>query len=250
MKSLKIAKYQFMESMTAIGIFYSVLLILTIFGMVITLSLRVDSSVTGLEYAPIIFLFVTGITSFKNTFKFSQANNVSRRTFFKGMLMGLWPIALLMSIFGVIFNRIFNIFQSSPTTFDLIYLTNIFTGPSYDNNWVQNNHISTLLATVMFQFALYIMVLSFGILISLIYYRCNKLLRIVVSFIPFTLLVFSYNIYKLFPITFWQGLGKFLLNAFGLETKNSYMAVLSLTVLGLVFASIAYLLNRKAIVKE
>ena len=201
-----------------------------------------------------IFLFIAGLNSFKNSFKFSQTNNSSRKTFFKGIIISIFPITLAMSIIDVIINRVYNLFVLSPMNYDMIYSSFRDTGMWNTNNtgfvWTQANNVSSLLGTIIWLFAVYSVFFLIGIFISLIYYRSNKLLKVIISVILIMLLMLSYNIYRLLPVSFWIAMGKWISFAFGWQSRNPYMAVASFTVIGIICAGFIYLLIRKAVAKE
>lgn len=254
MKKLKISKYHIYETIPAIRIYYLVFLL--VISLIALSSYRSGGSVSssGLEMASVVFLFICGLNSFKSNFKFSQANNVSRKTFFIGVFIGVFPITLSMSIFDLIINRVYNIFVKSPTNFDMIFGT--FRGYGMSSvsisrsGWIQANDLSTLFGTFILQFALYTMVFFAGILISLIYYRCNNLLKIVISILPVILMSLSGTILRLLPESFLVNISNTLKYVFGLNNYNYYIFSLSIIVLGLIFAGFIYLLSRRAIVKE
>lgn len=254
MKALKIARFQVIDSIGPICIYYAIfLLILTLLvGARVNAGASFTSS--GLEIASVIFLFVAGLNSFKGSFKFSQANNITRKTFFKGAILGMLPITLAMSIIDLVINRVYNIFVKSPTNFDMIYGAFRDTGmremASGAIAWVQSNDIFTLLGTITWQFAVYSMFFLMGLLISLIYYRSNKLLKVIISAIPVVLLMLS-NISHGFSTSFsWDKVLGFISAAFGWQSRNPYIAMLSFTIIGVIFAAFIYLLARRAVARE
>jgi hypothetical protein len=248
MRTLKISKYHIYQTMKSVKGFYTIFISVIIFLYIISSYQGGSVSSSGLEISTIIFLFIAGLNSFKSNFKFSQANNVSRKTFFKGLFIGILPITISMSIIDLIVNRTYNIFVKCPTIYDMVYGSYRMATYNIDN-WVQSNGIATLAATFTWQFAFYTMVFWAGILVSLIYYRSNTLMKVIVSIIPVFLLSFSNTIVNLLN-PFIDEIGEFIITAFGLQSQNSYMAVLSFLVIALILAGFVYLLTRKAIVKE
>lgn len=244
MKELKVAKFHVYETMKSIKGFYTILISFMAFFTLLTITNKGNVSSSGIDVATMIFLFVIGLNSYRSNFKFTQANSVSRKTFFKGILIGSLPIAVAMSIIDLILNRVYNIFVDSPTMYDMIY------GMYYSVNWVQSTGFTTLVATFVWQFALYTLVFWVGVLVSLIYYRSNTLMKVIVSIMPIVFLSFLGSIFRIVPISFIEGFARFLELAFGLRTLNSYPAALSFLVMASVLAGFAFLLNRRAIVKE
>ena len=252
MKSFKIAKYQVMEILSSIRTFYAIFLLVIVLLSILSFRSGGAHSSSGLDFASWIFLFIAGLNAFKRSFYFSQANNISRKTFFKGLVMGVFPITFAMSVIDVVINRIYNNFVPSPTNFDMIYSSFRDTDMRYGARmvWTPANDIYTLFSTAIWQFALYSMIFLLGILITLIYYRSSKLVKVIVSVLPIALIIFSNIIYQLLPVAFWESVGALIAGAFGWESRNPYMAVLSFGILASLFSGVAYLLTRRAVVKD
>ncbi|MDQ2085602.1 hypothetical protein RBH29_04030 [Herbivorax sp. ANBcel31] len=249
MKSLKFAKFQIAEMIPSTGIFYLIFLLVLIF-LVSLNSSNGNTNTSGLEFASIIFLFILGLSCFRSSFNFSQANNISRKLFYKGTIMSIFPIAMTMSILDLIINRIYNNFIPSPTNFDMIYGSYRDTGmrdASGVITWVQENDVFTLLGTTIWQFALYSLVFITGILITLIYYRSNKPLKVLVSVVPVMLIISLNTTSGWISQSFLSGIKDFAAFAF---LENSYLAALSYGIIGAVFSMFIYLLTKRAIIKD
>jgi hypothetical protein len=239
MSSYKLAKYNIKSSLKSIIIFY------LIFTGVITALGMVGGHTSGLEFSTVIFLFVVGLNSFKEDFYFAQANNISRVDYFKAKAIAILPIGIVMSILDVIINRVYNLFTTSPTMYDMSY-NNFSNGHLNMDIWVQNNSIGTLFGTVTFLFAFYITAFAMGLLITLIYYRCNKIMTILVSLSPLAF----FAILGIFSPEFSEKLGSFIDTILGISTKNSYMAVMTFICLFIISMGFVYMLVRKAVVKR
>jgi hypothetical protein len=246
MRELKVAKYQIRGTLGPVIVFYAIFIsmIALLFGVSFTIG--EDTSSSGHESASILFLFIAGLNSFKGNFKLFQANNVSRKTFVRGLIIGVFPIAFGMSLIDLAINRIYNIFEKCPTIFDMMY------GSFRQSraNWIQANDIQTLFGTTFWNFALYSIVFILGILISLCYYRSNKTLKVIISVVPAILLGFVINASQIPVGSTNISIGKFLASAFGWQSQNPYIAVLSFAVLGTLFSIAIYLLTRKAVLKD
>lgn len=248
MRSYNLAKYNIKSSLKPIMIYY---LIFTgaITGIEIMSRLTQGNGHTsGLELSSIIFIFVLGLNSFKENFYFSEANNIPRVDFFKATAIAILPVGFAMSILDVIINRVYNIFVESPTIYDMSYnnLSNIFI---FTEGWIQNNRLGTILGTVTFLFAFYIAAFAIGLTITLIYYNCNKTMKILVSLSPIAVIAifskFSYN-----DPEFGQKVAAFTDKIFGISAKNSYTAVLTFICLFIITMGFVYLLVRKAVIKS
>ncbi|MFZ5987579.1 MAG: hypothetical protein ACOYWZ_10715 [Bacillota bacterium] len=254
MKSLKIAKFQILDTIRPIGIFYGIFLIVIMFLAVSNVRSGGNISSSGIEMASAVFLLIAGLNSFKSNFRFSQANNISRKALFKGLILAVFPIAFAMSVIDLIINRVYNVFVNCPTNFDTIYGSYRDTGMRDWNTgsfvWTQANDIYTLLSTIIWNFAVYSMIFLLGILITLVYYRSNTIMKVIVSIIPTIVITLTYNIFTMLPASFRNSIGSFITGAFGWQSRNPYMAVLSFGVLGVIFTGLIYLLTKKAVVKE
>lgn len=245
MKSLKVAKYQFFEVLNSIKVYYAIIIaiFLSITLLATTNSGEVNSS--GIEFSTVIFIFIAGLNSFKNSFKFTQGNNVTRKTFFKGLIISTLPIAALMAVADVILNRIYNLFVACPTMYDMLYDKGF--GQSV---WNQSNSLGTLFGTMLFLVFLYTVAFNFGIFINLIYYRSNTVLKVIISIAPFVVITLLGNFHELLPEKFWNGLGNFLLRAFGLNNYNVYAPIFSFFTIAIVLSGFIFLLMRRAVVKD
>lgn len=249
MKSLKVARMNIEGVMKSAIIYYGafifilmVLISLYIFGGRVTMS--------GIEVSTVIFLFVCGLNSFKSNFYFAKSNGISRKTFIKGLLISSIPIALVMSIIDIIINRINNIFIKNPTLYDVSY-GNLLgdVGRVYEGSWVQSNSLATIFNTILFQFSLCLLAYVVGIVINMIYYRSNKYVKVLVSVIPVAFIMFSGN-FSIRNSGLTIRVKEFFDYIFGFNPVNVFACVTTFLVLTVVLWAIAFLLIRKAVIKE
>ncbi|WP_291650177.1 hypothetical protein [Clostridium sp.] len=247
MKLRSIVKYNINSIKNSIIIYYSIFIIVCVaLGL---LSKNGNGSSSGLEISTAIFLFIVGLNLFKENFYFAKSNNVPRRDFLYGTVISMIPVVLGMSIIDIIINRIYNIFMKCPTIYDMLY-TNIGSGEWYHSiDWVQGNSIGILLNTLIFQASLYLAVFSLGFLITIIYYKCNKFMKVVVSVVPVAIFTVSNVIGTAYP-NIVNNINKFMEIIFGWNTKNSYAAVLTFIVSFIIFIGMSRFLTRKAIIKQ
>ena len=247
MKLKSIVKYNLNSLKNSIIIYYSIFITVCLLSAILSGNGNISSS--GLEISSVIFIFVAGLNLFKENFYFMKSNNVSRKDFLYGTALSMIPIALFMSIIDIIINRVYNIFIKCPTIYDMVY-ANIGSGEWYNSiDWIQSNSIATLFNSFIFQASLCLASLALGFLITIIYYKCNKFMKIVISIAPvvlFTLL----NIIGAVYTNISSNINKFLITIFGLNTHNSYAAVLTFLVSFIVFIGLARFLTRKAIIKQ
>ena len=248
MKSLKVAKMN-MEGITKSAIIYYCIFIFIIITMTVINTVG-NATMSGIEISTIIFLFVCGLNSFKSNFYFAKSNGISRKTFIKGLLISSIPIALVMSIIDIIINRINNIFIKNPTLYDVSY-GNLLgdVGRVYEGSWVQSNSLATIFNTILFQFSLCLLAYVVGIVINMIYYRSNKYVKVLVSVIPVAFIMFSGN-FSIRNPGLTIRVKEFFDYIFGFNPVNVFACVSTFLVLTVVLWGIAFLLIRKAVIKE
>lgn len=248
MKSFKFAKYNMKSSLKPIITYYCIFIgVVTVIEMISKFSGGKGYS-SGVEFSAVIFLFVLGLNSFRENFYFAQANNISRVDYFKATAISILPLGLAMAVLDVITNRVYNLFRACPTIYDMSY--NNFTGAYLNMEvWIQSNSIETIFGTITFLFAFYIVAFAIGLLITLIYYKCNKTMKILVSLSPLAILAIVISIAKNYP-RFDEQVVIFINNILGIYSKNSYTAVLTFTCLFIISMAFVYMLVRKAVVKR
>lgn len=247
MKSLKIAKMNIEGIMKATIIYYF------IFVCVIIALIAISSgiiTISGVEISTAIFLFVCGLNSFKSNFHFAKSNGISRKTFIKGLLISSVPIALVMSIIDIIINRINNIFIKNPTLYDISYGELVgHIGSVYEDNWIQSNSLVTIFNTILFQFSLCLLAYVIGIVINMIYYRANKYVKVLVSAIPVAFIILKGNLSMRNP-SLTLRINEFTNYIFGFNPSNVFACITTFLVFTVVLSGIAFLLIRKAVIKE
>ena len=247
MKSLKIAKMNIEGIMKSAIIYYSIFICIII-GLIAVSDGR--STMSGMELSTVIFIFVCGLNSFKSNFYFAKSNGISRKTFIKGLLISSVPIALVMSIIDIIINRINNIFIKNPTLYDMSY-GNLLgdVGRIHEGVWIQSNSLATIFNTILFQFSLCLLAYVVGIVINMIYYRSNKYLKVLVSVIPVVFIIFNANFSTKNP-GLTMRINEFLDYIFGFNPSNVFACITTFLVLVVILSGVAFLLIRKAIIKE
>lgn len=240
-KILKIAKMNIIDILKATGVFYFMLFI-TLSGLFI---INANGSVSGLEVASIIFIFVCGLNSFKENFYFSQSNNISRKSFMCGIILSAFPVSIIMAIIDLIINRVMNLFIPFPSLYDMGYtaLRN-FDNVTLHNEWIQSNGFVTIINIILLSFILYCFAYILGIVINMTYYRCNILMKIAVSVIGGGLLI------TWLSSDLNYGLFKVLERVLGIKTQNVYLAILSCILMFVVLSGCTYRLIKTAEIKE
>jgi len=150
------------------GIIFIVLTIMKISSVI--------GSVSIMEYLSMGFLFVLGLNSFKNNFKFYQANAVSRKEQHMGFIILVLIVSLVMAIIDNSYGFIFSAHDS------VFY--NLFAPYHY-------NGISLYCLSVLWSFCMHVMFFTIGYFITLFYYTVRKTTKIVGS-IGLSIIVIGY----------------------------------------------------------
>lgn len=249
MKLKSIVKYNLNSLKNGIAIYYAIFITVCVVLTLLSKNSNGTISSSGLEMSSAIFIFVVGLNSFKEKFYFMKSNNVSRKDFLYGTAISMMPVVLFMSFIDIIINRIYNIFIKSPTSYEMIY-TNLRNSTQWSiDTWVQSNSIETLFNTFIFQAAVYLAFFALGFLITIIYYKCNNFMKVVVSVIPVALIMILNVLVAAYP-SFARIIFRFIETMFGWNTQNSYIAVLTFIVLYIILIGVSRLLTRKAIIRQ
>lgn len=246
MKSKIVAKMNTKGIFKAAIIYYAISLLILITLIILDNNTTNSGSVSGFELITVIFLFVCGLNSFKSNFYFTKSNNVSRKTFVKGILISTVPIALIMSVIDIIIYSISKIFIDNVTfyeaTFRRVYLL-------YADSSIKSNGFMDIINLLLFQFTLCIVAYILGFVINMIYYRSNKFMKVVVSVLPIALFIAYANVMyhskKISDIT-----TTFFNFIFGFNPANAYAPMITFLLIALVLGATSFLLIKKAVIKE
>lgn len=246
MKSRIVAKMNIKGTFKASVIYYAIALLILITIIILDKNTTNSGSLSGIEFQTVVFLFVCGLNSFKSNFYFAKSNNVSRKNFVKGILISTVPIALILSIIDIIIYSVSKIFIDNVTlyesTFRRVYLM-------YADSSAKSNSFIDIVNLLLFQFTLCIVAYILGFVIRMIYYRSNKIMKIVVSVLPIALFITYANVMyrslKISTIT-----TKFLDFIFGFNPVNAYAPMITFLVVSLVLTATSFLLIKKAVIKE
>ena len=232
---LKITRFQLRDQRNAIAIFYSIIVGLATLGTVAVLrDTKGNSSMGGLGMTSVVFIFILGLNCFTTTFKFMQANNVSRRKFYLANILALSVIALLMATID--------------TTLGFIMSLLI----PYEGITEQIYGMSSLLPELIWTFTLATLAAHVGWLISMVYYRSSKLQKILVSMSPLFGFITLIYVDRRTAGAFSTAIIRFMGWALGFKAQhpNPYVASLSFTLAAMAVAGLCFLLISRAPVKD
>jgi hypothetical protein len=217
----------------AVVIFYSII-ILILFSITVLVSKNVeDISFGGMEMATVIFMFVSGLNCFKSNFKFMLANNVSRKGFYFGNTIALISVAAFMALLDAILNNVLRL--------------NI----PYEGVVMQLYRNHFFFAGFLWSFGLYSFFVCLGWFITMLYYSCNKLMKVVVSIVPVLVIALFRYIDWISGGSVGRAVADFLTKAMGFAYNNNvYVGALSLIIGAAAIVLICFLPLRNAIAKD
>lgn len=230
---LKVTKYQIHDFKKSIAIFYTVIfLLLSVIGISIT---RMSGEVTfaGFGLTTAVFIFIAGLNCFKLNFKFMMANNVSRKRFYYGNIIALVIIAAFMALVDSILGYVLNLIIPYESVIVQLYNKKIF------------------LDEFLWSFGLYTLFICLGWLITMLYYRCNKIMKTIISIIPIPIIILLQYIEQESGGVVGRTIMGFLDKALGFAyNNNTYIGTLSFFAGTAVLLPICFLLIRKAPIKD
>jgi hypothetical protein len=231
---------------------------LTLFAISILLFTTVSSNSSlnnnGLEFASLVAIFIFGLNSFKEDFKFFSANGISRKTQFCSTVLSLSVLSVIFALIDTICTILFTRMKVSQPMVLLMYSPRY----GYDFNAVFNQAGLNLTPQFLLESFLWIFfaglfLAAFGLLITSLFYRMGKGLKIAVS-IGFFVVIF--DVLPLLDQLYFGGvLVKTILNAIvialGLSGQcNPYTAMLSFFLLSCATFALTFLTVRSASIKK
>jgi hypothetical protein len=237
------SKYIIMDMKNAVLIFYLIVFLGTVFFSVsISGTNSGNSTLSGIEMASIIFLFILGLNSFKKNYQFLLSNGISRKTQFCSFLLSALTVAAFMAAMDTIISNAL----SYLIDFKYVSMFN----QMYDRF---GQGPAKVLVTFIWSTVFYLFAVMLGYFITTAYYRMFKVLKIIISIsVPvFFTSIFPIIDYKYFD----QRVSKWVVDAataaLGLKGGCRPMTgVLTFLILGVVFSALSFLMLRRAPLKE
>ena len=231
-----ISKYIIRDMFKAMLVFYGVILLLStmMIGSFVSLSQQGTAEVSygGFGFSAVIFLFIAAMNSFKANFKFMQANNVTRKSFFAAAIVSLAGLSAVMALLDIFTNTLLNALIPYQGLFEQLYKND------------------SLMADLLWTFALLLLAACTGWMITTLYYRCSALLKTVVSILPVLMIILLAILNGNTGGLIGRGLVSFLTVSLGFVDYNSYTAVLTFLLGSLVVGFLSYLLIRRMPIRD
>ncbi|PKM86992.1 MAG: hypothetical protein CVU87_10530 [Firmicutes bacterium HGW-Firmicutes-12] len=238
-------KYKIWENKRPLMIYYGIIYtILVASALAITSADNGSISVSGIEFASMIFIFISGLNYFGETFRMFLQNGLSRKTLFISFVFSIIPITAFMAIL----DSINSLIMGYITNYKSLYLQ------FYHPRYVESSGTGLqFFEGILWSLFAYAMLAMLGVFITTLYYRMDKKQKLVVS-IGFPLLLFV--VLPMLDNSFtngaiFRGIGDSFAFAWGYQHGfNPYYSMLTCTLFFIFFGGLAYLLIRKAVVQE
>lgn len=243
-------KYQIKDNIRSIIVFYFIILFVM---SLITISVVMpnnsgSSSLSGMEMSSVIFLFILGLSSFKDNFHMFLQNGLSRKTLFLSEVLSMLVIAVGMSIVDFSILKLIKLISENVRG---LKATSIFE-MSYYKHIDSISNLQMYTEKLIFQIGMYLAISLVGYFIAIAYYRMNKAAKRAVAIgVP---VGFS-CILPLIDATLTNGkITKFINDvityAFGIKSGNPYHAMITFLIVAITFGCFSWLVMRKAVVKN
>lgn len=236
-------KYQLTEVKKPLLIYYSIICLVIAMNIFITFYVN-NIGVNAIEASSMIFIFVVGLNSFKETFRMFLQNSRSRKTQFTSFMLSILPISALMALIDTAIGSSAHSLSSYQSLFRQLYALR-YLGNSSD---LQVNIEGFLWS--MLVYAAFAMV---GYFITTLYYRMNKGQKLFVSIgVPVFLLILlpivdeTFTSGKMFP----KVVDFFLLMSGVKNGYNPFFAMAFSALFFLLFGGLSYWLAKRAVIKE
>jgi len=236
----KAIEYQVLEIKKAIMIYYGIMIAIYVVLLSVTSN---QGGVSGTEVSTSIFIFVVGLNSFTNSFKMFLQNGLSRRTLFYSYTTTM----VIISVFMAFITSIVNIIMNSFLSYELLYFQ------IYSRRYIgASSGVVKFVDGFLWTAFLYMILGMLGYFITILYYRMNTKLKVLVSVgVPVFLMVgmpyieFNWTNGRISKTIF-----DFIAYTSGYTNGYNpyYFMVTSLVVL-IILGSLSYSLIRKAVVK-
>ena len=247
-------RYQLADHKKSIFIFYLImfgLYLLFCVGLWIDRAYdqEINSTVNlGEGMTTLIFLFVSGLCSFKENFGMLTQNGVSRKSLLVGRILVMATICLFMALVDKVWYFVGSFL--SPLFDDAVKQT-LFLDLLYHRS-AEDSMLLLYIKSFFFNYAVYFAVMSAGFLITVIFYRLGKLGKLIAGAgVPaLFLIVLPIVDFQFFAgeisRNFWSFVGRVL----GIHSGNPWCAVATCLVVSVGLMAIGWILVRRASLHE
>ncbi len=220
---------------------------LIIFASYILLSIltRIESvhvtQMSSLEMATMIFLLCIGLNSFKPIFYLLVQNGVSRKTMFYSFMISMLVSSAVMAFIDSVIYSLVETSLGISSLFEQLYV-----------GLYEEQLVVRIFVTFVWALCAYFAFGVIGYFISILYYRMNKSLKLIVSISVPCLLFIGLPIID----TYFNGKVTLMIRKtfdffFGTGAKpNPFISAISCCCLSIIFLALSFGLSKKAVIKR
>lgn len=245
MMNLKVAvRYRLYDNKRAMIIFYIIILSVFIFSLILANVIRDTHSgrllLGGFDTASMIFLFVLGMNSFKEVFKMFIQNGLSRKTMFLSQVLFVALICPVMAVADRLLAIIGGLLSTLSNQF--------FTTGLFEEMFEQHAVVRFSLVSLLFNISMYILAAMVGFFITTLYYRMNKIQKIMLSVgVP----VLLFTVLPVLDTIFLEGMITRIISTIVVFAfSNPWMSMLTGVVLAMIFGGLSWLLVKRAVARD
>lgn len=244
---LPIFRYRLKSSFMSVCIFYGIMLLLNVLFAVSVIGFSGNASggsLSSYTFSASIMTFVLGICSVREDLRLSIQHGVSRKTGFIAGICSALCIGLSLALAGQL---LLGVSQFALRDSDSFYITDIFQ-MLYLNNFIGQLNFSQHVQGAFFGFSVLVCAHMAGTLISLVFYRLNKIWTVIVAVgaPAFFIIGLPLLVYK---TALWRIIGEPMQAFYKWFIKSPFSAFIFFLALAAVLSLFSYLLIRRAPVK-
>ncbi|HHX60064.1 MAG TPA: hypothetical protein GX707_04910 [Epulopiscium sp.] len=239
----KAIKYQMFEMKKAIITYYGIMLAMYMIPIIFLSVGTSGGRVSGMETTTVVFLFIIGLNSLKETFGMFLQNGLSRKTLFYSYTIKTMIVSMIMALISNISGTLGEAFYNFDSLFMQIYRGRYLT---------EISPLVRFIDTFLWMTFLYMVAAMLGYFIIILYYRMNDKLKIIVSVGVPTFFIIGIPLieYNWTNGAISRGIFSFVAYTSGYTNGyNPYYFMATSAVVLVVLGGLSYLLLKKAIVK-
>lgn len=169
MKLKPAIKYHLSDTIKPVAIFYGIVILLfIIFSIQKILSPAINSSMSGIDLATTIFLFVAGLNSYKTPLRLFVQNGLSRKT----LVVSFALTSLALTAFMTAADNLLSLAANLVTPYTILF-------DQFFEGW--GSPVASFFTGFLWTFSRHLMAYMAGFFISALYYRMSRWLKIAVS---------------------------------------------------------------------
>ena len=234
--TLKVSKYLFNDFKKGMIIFYGIILAILMIMAILYFQVisNGDDNATfgGFGFSALIFIFISGLNCFKANFKFLQANNISRKRFYFANIITLVSISAFMALVDTTMTYVIKRVMPYENVVEQLYKNDVF------------------FSAFMWSFALFTLAASAGWCITMLYYKCDKLMKTIISFAPVLIVILLVMLNSLTKGALGVAIIKSLTMVLGFANNSPNVASLTFFIAAAFAFGLCYLLIRRITIRD